>query len=77
MSDKIYIDNCSLSVSVKQDGVWLHFESCNPPHFASINVEQLAEKYRIDEGRSMGVIGKALLNWCHDRRQSPPKQEEP
>ena len=66
------LETASLSISVENDGVWLHFEACDGPTHASINIEALADKYKIDKidgGRTHGVIGKTLLNWCADRRR--------
>ena len=66
---KLDMDTASLSITIENDGVWLHFEACDGPTHASINIEALADKYKIDGGRTHGVIGKTLLNWCADRRR--------
>ena len=56
-----------LTISVKRDGVWLNFRASTGKQ-ASLRVESLGEERR-------GIIGRALLDWCADRRKDAPAQQ--
>jgi len=58
-----------LTVSVKQDGVWLNFCASTGKH-ASLRIESLGEERR-------GIIGRALLDWCADRRADADAPAQP
>lgn len=55
----IPMNDCCLSINTGRDGTWLHF-STSTGLYASINVENMA-----GDG---GIIKRALLDWCKDRR---------
>ena len=56
-----------LTISVKRDGVWLNFRASTGKQ-ASLRVESLGEERR-------GIIGRALLDWCADRRKDASAQQ--
>lgn len=56
-----------LTVSIRQDGVWLNFRASTGKH-ASLRIESLGEERR-------GIIGRALLDWCADQRANVLAQQ--
>lgn len=49
-----------LTVSVEEDGVWVHFTAA--PLSASLNMDVEAER------RGTGIVANALKGWCANRR---------
>lgn len=63
------VDERGLAVHVKPDGTWLEFKASGG-RSAMIQIEALANKYKIDGGRSLGFIGGTLLQWSSDRQEA-------
>ena len=57
---EIPMDDCSLTLNVGQDGVWLHFVSSDN-QYASIHVWNTL-------GR-LGLTTTAIAGWCEDREE--------